>query len=308
MSRCKYRTKECLGQTEIITQDTVRTNDVNKVVKVDDGCYFERELEQWLQENPTLPHNRQPFTNTQLNTCKLQSAHHGHVAQMSIPDRERDRRNIRKRLGVIMRNIDALVDRGYSYSYFTHDIVTKLAKLCAPELQGFCYRRIREYIDDKFRIPHQHRQTNPHSPYHHSPHHHYPHGPTSPFVNSLDPITTPFISNIARLDEVLKILQQNDAFSCSGGHQCNHTSEQVIFIHYYNTLQLIKSNIDLLIDDKVIVQKLKEDKYMKSFVKKMASMCPEHKVNACKHYIKNYIKFLLDDSSDMSDESDKSDS
>ena len=105
MQRCKYRATACVGQTEVITQDTIRHTDLDKVVQIDTGCYFDAELKQWLTENPTLPHNRQRFTNNDVEACKRNNRETStqDASHMSPTERETDKRNIRKRFGIIKR-------------------------------------------------------------------------------------------------------------------------------------------------------------------------------------------------------------
>ena len=285
MSRCKYRANACVGQTEIITQDTIRRDDVGKVVQVDNGCYFDAELKQWLEENPTLPHNRQPFTNANVEQCKRDNAGTAtnSASQLSPAEREMDRRNIRKRLGIIRRNIDVLYERGKSYEYFDHTLIAHLSKMCAPEHQRVCYESIRQYINKRY------NRTPPRSNY----------VPTTSGYNS--PVH-PYISDNANLDQVLQILQQNEAFSCTGNN-CNHTMDQLNVIHYHNQLQIIKTNIDLLVSLRQQNDMFNNKSFVRKFIKKMASMCPPQHYQKCKHYIRNYIDKHLDSSSMSSNDS-----
>lgn len=289
MSRCKYRAKECLGQTEIITQDTIHHDDLDKVLQIDKGCYFDAELKQWLEENPTLPHNRQRFTNTNVEQCKRNniettsaSATHS-ASQLSPAEREMDKRNIRKRLGIIRRNIDVLYNKGKPYEYFDHTMIAHLAKMCAPEHQRVCYESIRQYINNLYNRRRSGYNYFTNLSWNNTPIH-------------------PYISDSAHLGQVLQILQQNEALACTGDN-CHHTPEQLYIIHYYNQLQIIKANIDLLFSIQSMNDLFNNKQFVRKFIKKMASMCPSQYYQKCKSYIRNYIDKLIDSSSMSSQDS-----
>ena len=67
--RCIYRDPTCVGDRDVITLDDINPNNIGNVVKVDKKCYNADELQKWLVNNPTLPHNRQPYTSKELNAC-----------------------------------------------------------------------------------------------------------------------------------------------------------------------------------------------------------------------------------------------
>ena len=67
--RCVYRDKTCLGEKDVITLDLIDHNKLKNVAKVDDRCYDADELQKWLVNNPTVPHNRKSFTSKELNDC-----------------------------------------------------------------------------------------------------------------------------------------------------------------------------------------------------------------------------------------------
>ena len=67
--RCVYRDPTCIGDRDVITLDDINPNNIGNVVKVDKKCYNADELQKWLVNNSTLPHNRQPYTSKELNQC-----------------------------------------------------------------------------------------------------------------------------------------------------------------------------------------------------------------------------------------------
>ena len=67
--RCVYRDRSCLGEKDVITLDLIDHNKLKNVAKVDDKCYDADELQKWLVNNPTVPHNRKSFTSKELNDC-----------------------------------------------------------------------------------------------------------------------------------------------------------------------------------------------------------------------------------------------
>ena len=68
-TRCVYRDPKCIGDKDTITLDDINRNNISNVVRVDKKCYDADELQKWLVNNPTLPHNRQKYTSNDLNKC-----------------------------------------------------------------------------------------------------------------------------------------------------------------------------------------------------------------------------------------------
>jgi hypothetical protein len=67
--RCVYRDPKCIGDKDIITFEYIDKTNINNVVRVDKKCYDADELQKWLVNNQTLPHNRQKYTSKSLNKC-----------------------------------------------------------------------------------------------------------------------------------------------------------------------------------------------------------------------------------------------
>ena len=67
--RCIYRDSTCMGDRDVITLEDIGPNNIRNIVKVDKKCYNADELQKWLVNNSTLPHNRQPYTSKELNAC-----------------------------------------------------------------------------------------------------------------------------------------------------------------------------------------------------------------------------------------------
>lgn len=65
-SRCVPRDRSCKGESDPITLDDIS---VSSAVRVDKQCYDTAPLRKWLRGNPTLPHNRQPFSPSDLDEC-----------------------------------------------------------------------------------------------------------------------------------------------------------------------------------------------------------------------------------------------
>ena len=65
-SRCVYRDQSCNGESDPISLDDIS---VSSSVRVDKQCYDTAPLRKWLRGNPTLPHNRQPFSPSDLDKC-----------------------------------------------------------------------------------------------------------------------------------------------------------------------------------------------------------------------------------------------
>ena len=65
-SRCVPRDQSCKGESDPITLDDIS---VSSAVRVDKQCYDTAPLHKWLRGNPTLPHNRQPFSPSDLDEC-----------------------------------------------------------------------------------------------------------------------------------------------------------------------------------------------------------------------------------------------
>ena len=67
--RCVYQDPKCLGDKDVITLDDIDKSNINNVVRVDKKCYDADELQKWLVNNSSLPHNRQKYTSKDLNKC-----------------------------------------------------------------------------------------------------------------------------------------------------------------------------------------------------------------------------------------------
>lgn len=74
-SRCVHRDPTCHGESDPVTMEDIKRRpsgdeiSVEDVVRVDKQCYGIAPLRQWLRGNPTLPHNRQSFSSSDLNAC-----------------------------------------------------------------------------------------------------------------------------------------------------------------------------------------------------------------------------------------------
>jgi len=74
-SRCVHRDPSCHGESDLFSMENIQRDpsgdeiSVEDVVRVDKKCYDIAPLRQWLNQNPTLPHNRQSFSSSDLNTC-----------------------------------------------------------------------------------------------------------------------------------------------------------------------------------------------------------------------------------------------
>lgn len=145
---CQYRDTRCLGETEIISQDKITQNDISNIVRVDQGCYNARDLNRWLNNNPSLPHNRRLFTTTDLNQCIYRNNSPRNYGTSGSSGSSRY--DLDKRLGVMRRNVDALVRQGKPRSFFSDTMLRKLATLCATNHQVVCFETIRQYVDQRY--------------------------------------------------------------------------------------------------------------------------------------------------------------
>ena len=68
-NRCIYRDVTCIGEKDVITLDNIKNEDIKNVVRVDKKCYDADELQKWLVNNSTVPHNRSNYTSEDLNKC-----------------------------------------------------------------------------------------------------------------------------------------------------------------------------------------------------------------------------------------------
>jgi len=64
ISKIKKENNECIGETDPISLDEIQTGDE---IKLDGQCYSKKNLLEWLKRNNTLPHNRRPITQYEID-------------------------------------------------------------------------------------------------------------------------------------------------------------------------------------------------------------------------------------------------
>jgi hypothetical protein len=65
ISQIKTENNSCIGQEDIIYHDVITPND--EPIMMDNQCYKKNDLLNWIRKNRTVPHNRRPTNENEVN-------------------------------------------------------------------------------------------------------------------------------------------------------------------------------------------------------------------------------------------------
>jgi len=65
ISQIKTENNSCIGQEDIIYHDVITPND--EPIMMDNQCYKKRDLLNWVRNRGTVPHNRRPTNENEVN-------------------------------------------------------------------------------------------------------------------------------------------------------------------------------------------------------------------------------------------------
>ena len=146
--RCIYRDPTCIGEQDSITLEDITKNNINNVVRVDKKCYDANELQTWLVNNPTVPHNRKRYTSKELNKCVEDGEIHNKINNSMFSPSKSTSGKCNNLINDVKKIIHNLLEKGENKSFFSDQKLIELCNICPSNERSYCINELRMYVNN----------------------------------------------------------------------------------------------------------------------------------------------------------------